>query len=511
MGIGLNVSEDSGKTFRRLTGMHGDHHGLYIDPNNSDYLVNANDGGAYVSYDGGENWRFFGELPMVQFFNVNYDLDDPFRVYGSVQDHGSFSGIVDLSNGRHSIPSVAFDDAPGGEGSHHAIDPRDTDIVYSAGFYGSISRMNLATGETQSIVPLPTPGEPQFRGQWLAHFIISPHDPNTIYHGMNFVFRSRNRGEVWERISPDLSHNDEDRLGDIQFQTITALSESPIIEGLLYAGTDDGRVHVTSDGGESWTDISDGLHPDRFTSEVVASQYEESTVYVTQNGRRSDDLAAYVWKSTDYGETWESIAHNIPFGPVNIIREDPRNENILYIGNDVGVYVSLNGGGEWHALTSGLPSTFVHDLVIHPREDIMVIATHGRGMFAFDVRQLQQLTPQIAEEGAHMFTTEDGLLPAGGRDGGNLRSAYVHYWLGEDADVSLDIRDAEGGPVNVLEASGSAGLHMVEWTLARLGEESGGRGGRSARRRNLVEPGQYTAVLTVDGAAHAVPITVGRR
>jgi len=513
LGVQLHVSEDAGHTFRRLSGTHGDHHGLYIDPNNSSYIVNNNDGGAYVSYDGGENWRFFVELPVVTFFNVNYDMGDPFRVYGSVQDHGSYSGVVDLRNGRHDLRPTEWISAPGGEGSHHAVDPRDPDIVYSAGFYGSISRTNVATGESTSIVPLPEPGEPPLRGQWLAHFILSPHDPNTIYHGMNYVFRSTNRGDDWERISPDLSHNDPSRLGDIQFQTITALAESPVTRGLLYAGTDDGRVHVQRGAGGAWRDISAGLHPDRFTSEIVASAYDEGTVYVTQNGRRSDDFAAYVWRSTDYGRTWESIVSNIPFGPVNIIREDPKNENVLYVGTDVGVYVSLDRGREWLALTHELPGTPVHDLVIHPRDDMLIAATHGRGMLAFDVRQLQQLTPQVVAEAAHLFEAEHGTLPPAGRGGGGAqgaRSAYVHYWLGADARVSLEVEDSSGTTVNVLEAGGSAGLHMVEWTLERLGGGDQGGGGGFFRRRNYVQPGTYTAVLTVNGQRHVVPVSVVR-
>jgi len=515
MGLALNVSEDSGRSFRRVPGMHSDHHGLYIDPNNSDYLINNNDGGAYVSYDGGDNWKFFVELPMVQFFNVNYDMGEPFRVYGSVQDHGSYSGIVDLSRGRHAIPEVAFAGAPGGEGSHHAVDPRDPNTVYSAGFYGTLSRTDIATGQNISIMPRVPAGEPPLRGQWLAHFIVSPNDPNTLYHGMNYVFKSTNRGDDWERISPDLTHNDADRLGDIPFQTIVALSESPITAGLLYAGTDDGRVHVTKNDGGSWTDISGGLHPDRFTSEVVASAHEEATVYVTQNGRRSDDFAAYVWKSTDYGQTWQSIAGGIPFGPVNIIREDPKNPNLLYVGNDVGVYVSLNQGEAWQVLSQDLPSTFVHDLVVHPRDDILVAATHGRGMWALDVRQLQQLTPQVTSSAVHMFTAEHGTLPAGGRGGFggfNVQGAYVHYWLGQDADVTLEIQDAQGALVNVLETTGSSGLHQVEWALDRMGGNQGGRGGGGGgfRRPNFVQPGEYTAVLTVNGQEHRSTISVGR-
>ncbi len=507
MGVQLHVSEDGGRSFRRLTGMHVDHHGLYIDPNNPDYLVNNNDGGAYVSYDGGENWRFFVEIPVVTFFNVNYDLGDPFRVYGSVQDHGSYAAEVDLSAGRHAIPAVEWERAPGGEGSHHAVDPRDPDLVYSTGFYGSLTRTDLSTGESEPIVPRPEPGEPPLRGQWLAHFILSPHDPNTIYHGMNFVFRSRDRGETWDRISPDLSHADPGRLGDIQFQTVVALSESPLREGLLYAGTDDGRVHVMRSPLSEWEDISNGLHPDRFTSEVVASAYDEATVYVTQNGRRSDDFAAYVWRSTDYGRTWESLAGGIPFGPVNILREDPKNPDLLYVGTDVGVYVSLDRGATWEALANGMPSTFVHDLVVHPTEDLMVAATHGQGMLAFDVRQLQQLNPAVLASDVHVFASEEGVLPPSGRSGFGIEpvSARVHYWLGNGSEVSIGVRDESGEQVATLAAPGSTGLHAVEWPLGRRGAGGG------SSRRSRVEPGAYTAVVTVDGIEHEVPVSVRRR
>jgi photosystem II stability/assembly factor-like uncharacterized protein len=511
MGLALNVSNDGGKTFRRLSGMHGDHHGLWIDPNNSNYLVNTNDGGAYVSYDAGETWRNFIDLmPLVQFFNVNYDMDDPFHVFGSIQDHGSRRGVVDMSNGRHAIPAVDWENTPGGEGSHHAIDPTDPAIVYSAGFYGTISRVDIESGERASLVPRAPEGEPPYRGQWLAHFIISPHNPRIIYHGMNHVFRSWDRGDKWERISPDLSRNKIDELGDIPFQTITALSESPLKFGLLYAGTDDGRVHVTRDGGESWTEITRGLQPNRFTSRITASAYDEGTVFLTQNGKRSDDFTAYVWKSTDYGRTWESIANNIPTGPVNVIREDPKNPDMLYVGTDVSVYVSLDGGGMWHVIADELPSTFVHDLVIHPRDDIMVAATHGRGMFAMDVRQLQKLTPAVMAEAIHLFDAEHGVLPSGGGfGGGQAQSAWVHYWLADDAEVSAVVKDTDGETVATLDPEDRSGLHQLEWDLERDTDgEDEGQGFR--RRRNFVSPGDYTVELTVDGDMHTVSVTVTR-
>ncbi len=391
MGLGLNVSTDGGKTFKPLRGMHGDHHGLWIDPANSEYLVNANDGGVYFSYDKGENWRSFTDrLPAVQFFNIGYDMDEPFRVYGSIQDHGSRKGIVDLSRGRDNIPAVDFEYAPGGEGSTHAIDPTDANTVYSAGFYGTISRTDLSKSwpeSTKRILPAIFEGEPQLRGQWVAPFIISPHSSDIIYHGMQYVFKSINRGDTWEKISPDLSYNDEDKLGDIPYQTLFSLSESPLKSGLLYAGTDDGRAHVTKDDGKTWTEITDGLVKNRWISRVIASRYDMSTVYLTQNGKRNDDFAAYVWKSTDYGKTWQNFSSNIPLGPVNVIREDPIDRNILYVGTDIGVYVSKNAGQTWEVL-GDLPSTYVHDLIIHPRDNIIVIATHGRGMWAIDANKV---------------------------------------------------------------------------------------------------------------------------
>ncbi len=390
MGLALNVSNDGGKSFRRLRGMHGDHHALWIDPDNSDYLVNGNDGGLVISYDGGRRWRDFNHnLPVVQFYNVGFDMDEPFRVYGSIQDHGSRRGTVDLRRGRDRIRPVEFEYAPGGEASIHAVDPTDPDVVYSEGFYGSIGRSDLGSGARARLRPEnPTDGEP-LRGQWLAPFLISPHNPRILYHGMNRVFRSMDRGEGFEPISPDLSWNDPEKKGDIPYQTVFALDESPLRFGLLYAGTDDGRLHVTRDSGASWTDVSEGLAPGRWISRVVASRTGEGVVYAAQNGKRDEDFRPYLWRSEDYGATWTSIADGIPTGPVNVVQEDPKNPDVLYVGTDVGVYVSSDRGATWSSLSHGLPSTFVHDLKVHPREDLLVIATHGRGMWVMDVRPVQ--------------------------------------------------------------------------------------------------------------------------
>ena len=393
MGLALNVSNDGGKTFRRLRGMHGDHHALWINPEDSNYLINGNDGGINMSYDGGKSWRLFtNQIPAVQFFNVMYDMDSPFRIYGSIQDHGSMSGVVSIRenrDGTRQMRPVEWDRAPGGEGSSHAIDPTDPNTVYSAGFYGQISRTELDTNQRQRLLPSPDPNEPPLRGQWIAPFVISPHNPRVLYHGMNFLYRSMNRGDDMKRISPDLTNNLVDQIGDIPYQTISTISESPFEFGVIYVGTDDGHVHVTHDSGLTWKKIEQGIKPDRWISQIEASRHTDGTVYMSQNGKRNDDLTPYLWKSTDFGKTWQSIVANIPSGPINVVREDPKNGNVLYVGTDLGVYVSTDGGTQWQTLASGLPTTFVSDLVIHPREDVVVISTHGRGMWGLDVRTIQ--------------------------------------------------------------------------------------------------------------------------
>jgi photosystem II stability/assembly factor-like uncharacterized protein len=405
MGLSLHQSTDGGKTFKPLRGMHGDHHALWIDPVNPDNLINGNDGGLVMSYDKGRSWRTFttgGLIPAVQFFNVSYDMAQPFHVYGSVQDHGSYRAAVDLGPGRDKVRPIDFQVAPGGEGSIHAIDWSDNNLVYSSSFYGSIDRADMSKPSTgrrptsftlTNIMPKPGPGEPPLRGQWLAPTLVSPHNPDVVYHGLQSVYRSMYRGNSWERISPDLSDNNPAMLGDIPYQTIFALAESPKRFGLLYAGTDDGRLWITRDSGKAWTELTGNLPQRKWISRIVPSAFDEGTVYVTQNGKRDDEFGAYVYKSTDYGKTFTSLAGNIPCGPVNVIREDPTNAKILYVGTDMGVFVSTDGGAVWHVLGGNLPSNFVHDLVIHPRDKMIVIATHGRGVWVLDAGAVQSPSP----------------------------------------------------------------------------------------------------------------------
>jgi len=385
MGVSMAVSEDGGKSWERANTNGGDNHGLWIDPEDNQYMILNNDHGVHITHDRGETWKSsYNTVNAVQFFNVNFDMDSPFHVFGSIQDHGSRRGVVDLSQGRDNIPAVDWEGAPGGEGSNHAIDPTNPNIVYSAGFYGTISRTDISSDERTNIMPKVSAEEGPLRGQWLAGFILSPHDPNTVYHGLQYLFKSTDQGENWKKISPDLSHGNPQELGDVKYQTIFTVSESPLKQGLLYVGTDDGRAHVSQDDGANWTEIIAGATPDRWVSQMTASKYDEATVYMTQNGKRHDDFQVYVWKSTDYGKTWEDISANLPYGPVNVIREDPVNKDILYVGTDLGVYITTDAGKNWSVLGANLPSVYAHDLIIHPRDNIIVVATHGKGMWAMD-------------------------------------------------------------------------------------------------------------------------------
>jgi photosystem II stability/assembly factor-like uncharacterized protein len=397
MGLGLFKSTDGGRSFKELQweNLHGDHHGLWIDPDDPDRLVNVNDGGANISYDGGKTWLDFHKgIPSIQFYNVALDMAKPFNVYGSVQDWGTFRGLglgpVKPQERRFSRAGSRWESAPGGEGTQIAIDPTDPNVVYSSSYYGRVERAELKDGRWfgKEIYPKPAQGEPIHRGQWLAPTILSPHNPFVVYHGFQYVFRSMDRGDTWEKISPDLTANDPDQQGKlpyaIPYATLTAISESPFKFGVIYAGSDDGRVQVTKNEGQAWTDISAGLPYNKHVWSIVASKHDPAAVYVTLIGRHDDDFAAYVFKSVDFGKTWKDISANLPGGPTNVIREDPKKKDVLYVGTDLGVYVTTDGANSWSYLGSGLPNAAVWDLQVHPRDNAVVIATNGRGVWMID-------------------------------------------------------------------------------------------------------------------------------
>ena len=424
LGLFVTVSHDGGKTFTRFTGPPrdpnapapataaggfgrggpgGDNHGMWIDPKNTKFMLSANDSGFRVTTDGGASWKR-ADLPTSTYFDIAYDMDKPFRVYGSVQDHGSYRAPIDLSNGVAGLTPIAWENAPGGEYTEHQIDPTNPNIVYSdslvrtdysvpaaggrgggGGCGGGGRGATAPTGPQRNTCIRPPTSDDPLRMQVLAPIELSPHDPNTVYFGAQYLFRSRDRGDHWEKLTADLSYGDKTKMGDIPHQLVISISESPKKKGLVYAATDDGRVHLTIDEGKEWTEITSNLPHKMWVSKVLASRYNESTIYLAQQGRYDEDFGVYLYRSTDYGKTWKSIAGNLPGGPMNMIREDPVSPSVLYAANDFGLYVTTNGGQKWDVLGGNLPSVNVMDFIVHPRDRVLVAATHGRGVWVIDV------------------------------------------------------------------------------------------------------------------------------
>jgi photosystem II stability/assembly factor-like uncharacterized protein len=398
LGVPLAKSIDGGKTFNVMRAeksserTHGDHHALWIDPTDPNYLVNGNDGGVVVTSDGGKNWNnFFDVIPTTQFYNISYDMKDPYNVIGSVQDEGSFMASVKNTFGIKDTTILRWRSAPGGEGTIHAVDRNDPDLIYSSTFYGRLTRSRLMKDSTsrKDIYPKKADDEEVHRGEWLAYTLMSPHDNNTIYHGFQYLFKSTDQGETWKRISGDLTYNNKEKMGRtpyaINHQAITALDESPLTKGMLYAGTDDGRVWITVNDGNEWKEITKGLPENVHVSRLVASKYNANTIYVSLSDRREDNIRPHIYRSTNNGTTWTALVTDLPHSPVNVIREDPVSPNILYCGTDMGVYVSRDKGRSWQSIQGNLPaSVSVNDLFVHPRDLNIVIATYGRGVWVLD-------------------------------------------------------------------------------------------------------------------------------
>ncbi len=474
MGSPLFKSFDGGKTFERISYpiLYSDHQAMWIDPDNPDHIIDGNDHGLYFTYDRGKTWEHI-KMPIGQFYSVAVDMDEPFNVYGSLQDNFCWYGAVTNVQGI----TEQWEKFPGGERSHIAFDYTDYNTVYTS---AGLNRTDTRTWESQSISPR-NMGE-KLRQTWYPPIILSPHNPQIIYYGTQKLLMSLDRGENWQFISPDLSTDNPQRRGTpfVHYGAITMISESPHKFGLIYVGTDDGNVQVTKNGGTTWEKIMDGLPRDRWVSRIIASEYDESTVYVTLSGLRNDDFTAYVYKSTDYGKTWKDISHNLPGGPVNVIREDPKNENILYTGTDLGIYASLNQGESWISLCSNLPTTFVHDLVVHPRDDVLVLGTHGRSVYVMDVGPIQEYDQKISGKDFHMFG-----IPTVYRtqQRGANQKAQIYYYLNESRPVTVEIIDETQKVVKSLGFQGNKGINVTTWDLTR---ETGNR------RENNAPPGNYT-------------------
>ncbi|MBC7895154.1 MAG: hypothetical protein H7066_07060 [Cytophagaceae bacterium] len=557
-------SDDGGKTFREVRGPgHGDYHAIWVDPNDTDHYLVGNDGGFDVTRDRGLTFEAMRPNAVGQFYQVSVDMRRPYYVCGGLQDNSSWCGPSAV--GARFISSYDWYNVGSGDGGYTAVDPTDHNIVYAEGQRGAIRRLDLSINEITPIQPrvatndrpsnvVPQPRGETFRWNWATPFILSPHNPSTIYIGANHLFRSVNRGDTWT-MSADLTRKvDRDTLpilgkkgglpdchgdgklakseacilskndGTWFFSTITTISESPLVPGILWVGTDDGNVQVSQAGLSNWTNVSGnvtGAPKDCWVSRVEASHFEASAAYLAIDCHRSNDMRPYVYTTRDFGKTWSSIAGGLPeLGNVNVIKEDPKNPNVLYVGTEFGFFVSLDMGKSWKKFMAGLPAVRVDDVVVHPRDGDLVLATHGRSVLIMDdITPLQQLKPDVLARDAHLFVPRNALLmrndqrltrvqPGSKQFRGTNPDPGVafQYYLKQRAsgEVKLAVREALSGKlVRTLSGSAEAGLNRVQWNL--MGEAPP----RAAAAADMEDepppppprlaPGTYRVTLTVNG------------
>jgi len=404
MGLPLLRSKDGGKSWESVyRRAHVDYHAVWNDPRDPRKVWVGNDGGLYLSYDGGTTMRHLNNLAVGQTTTVAVDDKTPYNIYTGLQDNGTMKGPSSYRPGV-SDPEL-WKEVNGGDGAAIAVDPRNGgDTVYVGYQFGEMNSINAVTGNSYSVRPPFVRGDAPQRFNWISPIIISPSSPDILYVGSQRLYRSFDMGHRYKSISPDLTKNKPD--GNVPYSTIKDISESPLRFGLIYVGCDDGNVQMTQDGGYQWVNVSTPA-PDKWVSRVVASKWSEATVYVAQSGYREDDFAPYLWKSTDFGKTWKSIVANLPNETVNVIREDPSKRDVLYVGTDMGVYISFNGGTSWEILQGNLPNTPVHDLVIQPTANDLVIATHARSVWVLPLSKVLSITPDLRKTDLKMESVDD--------------------------------------------------------------------------------------------------------
>ncbi|MEY3368399.1 MAG: hypothetical protein RI973_1554 [Bacteroidota bacterium] len=461
-GVPVIASDDGGKTWSSIdaANVHGDHHALWISPDRSGHLILGNDGGINISYDGGEHWIKCNTPPAGQFYYVAVDMDKPYNIYGGTQDNGVWFGPGNYSASVewHGEGQYPWKSLLGGDGMQVAIDSRDNVTVYTGFQFGNYFRLNRNTGKRVGITPKHEVGERPYRWNWQTPIHLSSHNQDILYMGSNKLHRSMNQGDDWQAISGDLTGGG--RSGDVPFGTLTAIHESPLKFGLLYAGSDDGALHCSPDGGNTWRDISAGLPRGFWVSRVQASAHVQGRVYVALNGYRFDDFRSLVFSSDDFGASWQPIAGDLPAEPVNVVKEDPVNPNLLYIGTDHGVYVSLDRGQTCMLMNHQLPATPVHDLVVHPRENDLIVGTHGRSVYVADIEQLQSLTDTLLQQPLAMFDIEKTRFRAGW---GNKRSTWSEKV--SEPDIAFPLYSREAGRAKYTVRAGELVLYSQETDL----------------------------------------------
>ena len=408
-GVPILTSDDGGKTFYRIgkENVHADHHDLWINPDKPGHLINGNDGGVNITYDDGKNWIKNNSTEVGQFYAINVDNQTPYNVYGGLQDNGVWMGPHNsLENKRWNMTGqYAWKGILGGDGMEVQIDNRNPNIVFTGSQFGFYARLDLDTGRRKSIKPIHELGNSPFRFNWQTPILLSPHNQDVLYLGSNFLHKSSNQGDDWETISEDLTSGG--KKGNVPYGTITTISESPVKEGVLYTGSDDGFVYVSKNSGKTWKNISGNLPEELWVSNVYASNHDEKVVYLSLDGYRWDNFSPYLFQSKNYGKTWESISSNLPDSPINVVIEDNVNEDILYVGNDHGVYISLDQGKTWEPFNKGLTSAAVHDLVIQEEKQHLLVGTHGRSIYLADIALIQNHDIDNQQSDIKIFDVKD--------------------------------------------------------------------------------------------------------
>ena len=551
LGVQLHVSDDGGKTFRAdgAQKIHVDFHAMWVDPNNSAHTMIGGDGGVGISYDRSKTYVWLSNLPVSQFYHVGYDMRTPYFVCGGLQDNNTWCG----PSAVRSSSGIANDDwfiIGGGDGFVALMDPSDHRIMYSESQDGRMSRVDLTTNERKTIRPITPEGEKSYRWNWNTPILISPHNPATIFVAANRIFKSTDRGHSWKIISPDLTTStDRETLplmgvlgkdialakhdGVVSYGNLVSFAESPKKAGLYYAGSDDGVVSVSRDDGANWANVTakvPNLPANAYVTQVAPSRFDEGTVYAAFNAYRSNDFGTYVYASRDYGNTWQSIVSNLPKGQIaRAITEDLKNPDVLYLGTESGLFVSLNRGGSWMRVKANLPTVPVYEITLHPRDNAMLLATHGRGVWVLDdMTPFQQFTKAQSAE-AYLFDTRPAIewIPSGDRSrdfegdmkflGSNpeIGAAFNYYLKAAPKKLSLTVRDSSGAVVREIaddrvKGKTEVGLNTVVWDLrvnplppppANQAGGGGGGGGFGGGGVNgpMVLPGSYKVTLTIDG------------
>jgi photosystem II stability/assembly factor-like uncharacterized protein len=529
LGIGVWMTENGGKEWITPFNFGGDNHAMWINPADPKHIILGYDHGMGISYDAGKNWYHPDFLAVGQVVAVGYDNDFPYNVYGGLQDNGSIKGP---STKRQGAP-IRLEDwktVGGGDGMYNEIDPNDSRWLYNESQFGSIARIDQVTGESKSIM-----APKMDRWAWNAPIVVSPHNSKTIYHAGNKVLRSRNQGETWEEISPDLSTKDSAKMegtGNISHCTIVTLDESPAKEGVLWAGTDDGKVWVTKDGGAVWDDLTANItgHQGYWISRVEPSNADPAVAYVTSTGLRNDDFRPFVWKTSDYGKTWISITSNLPEDEsVCVIREHHNNPRLLFVGTTKSIYVSFDSATNWNKLRNNMPNNPVEDLKIHTRENDLIVATHGRSIWIADISYLQEISSETLAREIFLFQPENKVkwvsLSASMSSSSNFSGEseptgvpFTFYLKNMPKDVKLQVLDGvrviyETTPVK------KAGITQVVWNFvkrttdpapAATGQGQGQRQSGRSRSGILAGPGTYTVKLIVDGKEQSKLFTIMR-